>query len=449
MPQQDNRMLERDWVVADASWSWSERLFTPLASLGQQVLLIKALDWRNAWSQRKPFRHWVGTNRQLEANLWERAYSLPPGWMKSYPGLGMRPIAWGVRNWRASRRSRRELALVMSYPHYLHLARQLRPDLLIYYNMDDYALYWPKRDEEIRRLEREAVRLADLSLFCSRLRAEELAGEVPQARDRIVHLPHGAPEGAIPAAPADRPGPPPLEIAQRPRPYLGFVGSLEDRVDWNLIERLAGEFPKGSIFLIGREPAPCPGQAWYDDYRRVRRRANVHCLGWRTAEEIQRFNLAFDVCLIPYRVNHPFNRVACPTKIMDYMATSRPIVSTDLPECQLYNDLFEVADDPASFCAAVRWIVERGSDDGRAFLRRQRASQWTWKHTARSVLDQAEARRLTEPPVRLSWRPRPEPRVPASTCEVPGSWDRRRESSLSQPAESSGRGCPPPSWPGR
>ena len=36
------------------------------------------------------------------------------------------------------------LALVMTYPHYLYLRDIVRPDRQVYFNIDDYALYWPR-----------------------------------------------------------------------------------------------------------------------------------------------------------------------------------------------------------------------------------------------------------------------------------------------------------------
>ncbi len=182
-----------DLVVADASWSWTERLFSPLADQGVRVLRLKACDWRTALVQRRPWRDWLGPSRRVGSDLWERTFVLPPGWMKTYPRLGMRPIARAVRDWRRALPGRRPLVLAISYPHYLYLRDLVRPDALIYYNMDDYALYWQARAETIRRLERRAVAEADLSVFCRQVRAEELAETVPEARDRIVHLPHGAP----------------------------------------------------------------------------------------------------------------------------------------------------------------------------------------------------------------------------------------------------------------
>lgn len=380
-----------DLVVADASWSWTERLFSPLADLGVRVLLIKASDWRNALHQRRPARDWLCPVRRRGEHLWEKSFILPPGWMKTCPQLGMRPLSWAIRAWRRGLEAPRPLVLAMSYPHYLYLRDLIRPDALIYYNMDDYGFYWTARREMVRALERRSVLEADLSVFCAKVRADEFRAAIPSAADRIIHLPHGAPAAAIAPAPHDRPGPAPADIAALPRPLLGFVGTLEDRLDWPLLEHLARSFPDGSVVLIGREPAACPREPWFDAYRRTVALPNVHRLGWRPSAEIGRYNAAFDVCLIPYRTDHPFNRVSCPTKVMDYMATSRPVVSTPLPECRLYAHLFDIAETTEAFVEAIHRVVARGSDDGRAPLRWATARAATWEHTSATLLRHFQA----------------------------------------------------------
>jgi glycosyltransferase involved in cell wall biosynthesis len=306
--------------------------------------------------------------------------------MKTFPQIGMRPISWAIRDWRRRLESPRPLALAISYPHYLPLRDFVAPDALIYYNMDDYGFYWSSQRDSVQSLEHRVVREAHLSVFCAKVRSEELRAAVPDAAERIIHLPHGAPSKAIAPAPQSCPAPAPPDIAHLPRPLLGFVGSLESRIDWGLIEHVAASFPEGSIILIGREPSPRPGEPWYRDYLRAVARPNVHRIGWKGQDDLGRYNASFDVCLIPYRTDHPFNRVACPTKIMDYMATSRPVVTTALPECRLYDHLFEVVESPAAFTAAVRNVVAQGSDDGRARLRWEAARAATWEQTSAAML---------------------------------------------------------------
>jgi hypothetical protein len=140
-PSRDRSGVGFDLVVADASWTWTERLFAPLADLGLRVLLIKACDWRNALHQKRPAWDWLCPRKQISDLLWEQTIVLPPGWMKTYPRLGMRPIAWAVRAWHRALGAPRPIALAISYPHYLYLRDLVRPGALIYYNMDDYGFY--------------------------------------------------------------------------------------------------------------------------------------------------------------------------------------------------------------------------------------------------------------------------------------------------------------------
>lgn len=386
-----------DIVVADASWSWTERLFAPVAELGSRLYAVKACDWRTAWNQKRPALDWFWPSRRPASGHWERTFVLPPGWMKTLPQIGMRPIAAAIKAWRKSLDKPKPLALVISYPHYIRLRDWIKPDLLVYYNMDDYGFYWSSRREAVRALERKVVREADLSVFCAISRAREMATRLPEARSRIVHLPHGAPESAIASRPLHRPAEPPADLALRPRPYLGFVGSLEDRLDWSLIERVATEFPESSVVLVGRPPKPAPREIWYRSYRRAVARPNVHILGWKPQSEIGRYNAAFDICLIPYLVDHPFNRAACPTKVMDYMASTRPVVSTALPECRLHDNLFDVAEDGEEFLAAIGRIVSLGSDDGRAEARGRLARSWTWRAAASKFLEHLGERAVCRP----------------------------------------------------
>ena len=373
-------------AVADADWFTTEHLFAEVRRPGVSTLLLSCLDYRNALRRGRFPRPWARRTVQRRSGLWHRELVLPSGWMKSFPSWGMRPIRRAVEEWRARHAPEGALALVMTYPHYLFLRDQLRPDYQLYFNIDDYSQYWPRRAATIHRLERLAVREADLTVCVSALRCEELRAAVPEAADRIRHLPHGAAAAVLAREPQHRPAPPPPDLAGLPRPILGYVGTLEDRMDWPLLRQVADAFPAASVVLIGRK-ARGGVRGWLTDYRRCLARPNVHAIGWRSQEELGRYVSAFDVCLIPYRADHPFNRVCCPTKIMDYMGSGRPIVSTDLPECRLHDALFDVAATAEGFLAAIARIVAAGSDDGRAELRHAYAVDHSCARVVERLLD--------------------------------------------------------------
>jgi glycosyltransferase involved in cell wall biosynthesis len=368
-------------AVADVNWFSTANLFGELDRPDVSALLLHCSDYVNAWRRgRRPWRR-GGRLEALGGRLQRRELVLPSGWMKRFPRLGMRPIRRAVLDWRRAAAGEGPLGLVLTYPHYLYLKELLRPDFSVYLNLDDYGLYWPRHASEIAGLELRAVRECDLTACVSRLRCEQLRAAVPHASAKVRHLPHGTPTSMLAEAPHVRPGPPPADLADLPGPRLGFVGSLEDRIDWDLLARVADAYPKASVVLIGRV-AGGGGEPWAEACRRCLARPNVHALGWRGQAEIARYNAAFDVCLIPYRVDHPFNVACCPTKIMDCMGTGRPIVATALPECRLYAELFDVAGDADAFVGAIGRALA-APDDARARARHD----WARANTCGAVVD--------------------------------------------------------------
>ena len=133
-----------------------------------------------------------------------------------------------------------------------------------------------------------------------------------------------------------------------------------------------------------RDPVDEP---WWDACERFLSRPNVHALGWRPQEALARYYQAFDVSLIPYRIDHPFNRACNPTKIMDAMGSGRPIVATAIPECRLHAERFHVAENGDEFIDAVREILAQNSDDGRAGLRHAYALANTCHGIGERILD--------------------------------------------------------------
>ena len=384
------RVEPKQWdvVVADAGWFTTANLFRETPDDRATTLLLRCADYRVAWSQGKRPFGWNRPASQSSPSIWAQDLVLPTGWMKSYPRLGMRPIARAVRGWRASLPGQhRPLALVVTYPYYLHLARQLCPDRLIYFNIDDYRLYWPKSARQVDRLEREAVGDADLTVCTARYRADELRAAIPDRADRVRHLPHGAPSASISPEPQHLPGLGPADLRDLPRPWVGYVGTLEDRVDWSILDEVARTNPSASIILVGRVG---PGDAsWQGDRRRCLARPNVHSVGWRDQTLIDQYNRSFDIGLIPYRTDHPFNIACCPTKIMDYMAAGRPVVATDLPECRLYSEVFDVVAS-RDFAAAVARRLALGPDDGRAAARWDLARRESCRAVVSRLLDWIE-----------------------------------------------------------
>ncbi len=193
-------------AVADVGWYTTENLFREVPEDRASTLLLRCADVRVAWSKGKRPWSWNRPATQTAPGLWRRDMVLPSGWMKTYPKIGMRPIARAIRRWKAEHAAGEPLALVMTYPYYLHLADRVWPDRLVYFNVDDYRLYWPKVADEVTRMEHRAVREADLTVCTSLRRAEELRQAVPEAAGKVRASPARGTLGLDPRPPATPPG---------------------------------------------------------------------------------------------------------------------------------------------------------------------------------------------------------------------------------------------------
>ena len=106
-------------------------------------------------------------------------------------------------------------------------------------------------------------------------------------------------------------------------PVLGYFGVVDERLDYELIEKLADANPDWNIVMVGPvckvDPAEFP------------QRPNLHWLGGRPYAQLPAYTKAFDVCLMPFALNEATEFIN-PTKALEYMATATPIVSTAVPD---------------------------------------------------------------------------------------------------------------------
>ena len=131
------------------------------------------------------------------------------------------------------------------------------------------------------------------------------------------------------------------DIANLPRPVYGYIGVVDERIDYDLLATLAEQNAGGSVVMVGPwtkvDPATFP------------RPDNLHWLGQRDYGQLPAYAKGFDVCLMPFALNEATEFIN-PTKALEYMATGRPIVSTAIEDVILqFEDVVKVARTPEEF----------------------------------------------------------------------------------------------------
>lgn len=222
-------------------------------------------------------------------------------------------------------------------PMMLELADAYRGPV-VYDCMDDLAAFdfapAGMRERERKLLERASLVFAGgRSLYASR------SGYGAKVRC----LPSGVEYERFSEVPAIAPHP---LVAELRTPVYGYIGVIDERIDYAVLSALARSPHQPNVLLIGPtakvDPAVFP------------RRPNVHFTGRVPYEGLPSYLAGFDVALMPFARNESTRSIS-PTKTLEYFAARVPVATTPVADVLAdYRELVEVGDDPEAFVDACR-----------------------------------------------------------------------------------------------
>jgi len=224
-------------------------------------------------------------------------------------------------------------------PMMLAFSRHLDAVCTVYDCMDELANF-KFAPPELTSLERELMAAADVvftggySLWEAKRDRHPNIHPFPSSVDRA----HFAKARTLREEPEDQ--------ARIPWPRLGFYGVVDERMDLELLSKLADARPEWSVVVVG--PVVKISEA------DLPRRPNLHYLGGKGYDDLPRYLAGWDVALMPFAINES-TRFISPTKTPEYLAGGRPVVSTPIVDVvRHYGDLeaVKVASTADEFIAA-------------------------------------------------------------------------------------------------
>jgi glycosyltransferase involved in cell wall biosynthesis len=314
------------FVVLGANTPWVYALTEALAQR-HPATAIAIYDWRTYYRNKV---RWPAS--QMPSRLSRHLWLYPPGFLGSFRALFSRLLARRLERTLASAAGNtpQNMWLIAPYPWLAPPAIPVAWPNLIYYNLDDYAIYRPERATTTRRQEARTIRQSRLVICLAEKQMRQLRSCPGVRPDVVRHFPLGvtaellAPEGV-----------------QVEADTVAYVGNLGDRVDWQLVVEVARSLTEVRFdFAGGLEEVTGSGTRsdwlrWRSDALRL---PNVRHQPMVPQQEVVKYYWSAAINWIPYDVGHPFNIASCPTKIMDGLASGRPLLSAAVPECLLYPE---------------------------------------------------------------------------------------------------------------
>jgi UDP-galactopyranose mutase len=242
-------------------------------------------------------------------------------------------------------------------PAALPLAEALSPRGIVYDCHDDAAA--TSADPALRQRQARLIELADVVVAGGPSLYESLRG-----RHANVHCIANAVDGAHFAPPVGAAKSIEAVSARAihaaiPNPRLGFFGVIDERVDLDLLARMADLRPDWHIVMAGPLRGVAPDA--------LPQRGNILWLGAQTHAILPHLQAHWDLCLLPLKVDACAHRAA-PLETLEFLAGQKSVVSTPVHDVvALHGHILRIADGAHAFVEACRAAMcERGP------LRRQR-----------------------------------------------------------------------------
>jgi glycosyltransferase involved in cell wall biosynthesis len=228
---------------------------------------------------------------------------------------------------------------------------KLGESLVVYYCTDEWSSFSYLDGQKMSSMERQLMQRADVCFMTARSLVESKKGVnrntflAPHGVDHAHFAKALAPDTTIPS-----------EVATLPHPIIGFFGLIQEWIDLDLLARMARTHPDWSIVLIGKSAV---------DTSALKSLPNIYLLGRRPYGALPGYCRAFDVGIIPFKVNE-LTRNINPIKLREYLSAGLPVVSTDLPEVKFYSEEAYVACGHDEFIGGVEQAIREDSAEARS-----------------------------------------------------------------------------------
>jgi len=251
----------------------------------------------------------------------------------------------------------KSLIILVYDPFQLEYLKMVGESFSIYYCYDDYTS-WPevpflRSKNQVLKREKAILKKVDLVFVVS----DMIKRRLKKLHYNIFVLPNAA-DTILFGLVADSETKLAPEVVRLHHPIIGYLGNITSRIDYDLIKYISKSHPEWMVVLIGGL-----AKSGVKPLNVLLKMPNVQYLGAPINKNLPGYLKSFDVCIIPYKVDDLSNINCSPLKLYEYLATGKPIVTTDLPAVRPFKSLIRIAHNSIEFEQQIVTELDEKNED--------------------------------------------------------------------------------------
>jgi len=255
-------------------------------------------------------------------------------------------------------------------PTMLDMVAKLKYTKMIYYCVDDWSKFSFVDRRLVTQMETDLVKKVDIVIASAKELYEQKRRH--NSNTHLVH--HGVDYKHFSKSMRDD-CLVPADVKDIKKPIIGFFGLIHEWIDLSLIKGIAESRPEWAIVMIGKVSI---------DVTDLSELPNVHFLGQKDYKDLPGYCKAFDVAVIPFKINELTMSVN-PIKLREYMAAGLPVLSTALPEVMKYRDMVNICDSIDNAVVKIESILSSENTEKRIHRSKKMAEE-TWENKVIDIL---------------------------------------------------------------